>query len=226
MTTATAPEPEPRETRRERDQLDRELFSAWRAGDRRAGDELVAHYFPRLRLYFINRAAGEHEDLVQETFTRLLAKDSYVGESFRAFLFGIARMVFFEFLRRRYRLREIDPWTDSLCVISKGGLSSRLAQREDHRLLLDALGMLSLEDQDLLELHYWQRLSGRELALVFQVGEPTIRGRLGAARKRLVACFSEAAGKPHANEYQIEDLEAWLVELRAVLRRPKRSDDD
>ncbi|PRP91414.1 RNA polymerase sigma factor SigM [Enhygromyxa salina] len=225
--SATAPEPDRRDPRRTRDEIDHELFTAWRGGDRRAGNKLVNHYFSRVRLYFVARAAGEHEDLIQETFMRLQAKQAnYANGSFRAYLFGIARLVFFEFLHHRYRLREIDPWTDSLSVISKGSFSSRLAAREDHRLLLDALGMLSLEDQDLLELHYWQRLTGRELALVFGVGEPTIRSRLGAARKRLIARFSEAAGKPHTNEYRFEDLEAWLIELRALLKRPTDTSDE
>lgn len=222
VASATASQTTPAsEDRREHDQRDQALFNAWHSGDRRAGNDLVKHYFPRLRMYFIGRAGGEHEDLVQETFTRLLAKyDEYQGGSFRAFTFGVARLVFFEHLRRRYRLRNIDPWTDSLGEICKGNMSSRLAERENHRLLLDALGLLPLEDQDLLEIYYWQGLTGPELSQVFDVVEPTIRGRIRAALKRLAAKFTELAGRPHDNQYSVEHVEAWLVELRAVLRRP------
>jgi RNA polymerase sigma-70 factor, ECF subfamily len=221
--TATARKTEP-DDRRQHDQRDRELFDAWHAGDRRAGDRLIKHYFPRLRVYFIGRASGEHEDLMQETFTRVMAKyDAYRGGSFRSFLFGVARMVFFEYLRRCYSLRNIDPWTDSLSELGKGNMSSRLAEREHHRLLLDALSSLPLDDQDLLELYYWQRLKARELAEIFEVVEPTIRGRIRAALKRLGATFAEVAGNPHGTEYSAEELEAWLDELRGVLKRGKSS---
>lgn len=222
---ASDPEP-PCDDRHEHDQRDRELFAAWHAGDGRAGNKLVDHYFARLRVYFIGRAQGEHEDLVQETFTRLLAKyEDYQEGSFRAFLFGIARLVFFEFLRRRYRLQNIDPWTDSLTTICKGSMSSRLAKRENHRVLLDALGMLSLEDQDLLELYHWQRLTARELGGMFGVSEGTIRSRIRATLLRLGKCFGEVAGRSHSIEYGVEELETWLTELRGVLKRSKLEAD-
>lgn len=153
---------------------------------------------------------------------RLLAQyDGYQGGSFRAFLFGIANNVFFEFLRRRYRRQNIEPWTDTLAEITKNSMSSRLAKRENHRLLLDALGRLSLQDQDLLELYFWQRLTGREVGAVLGIEEPSVRSRIRATLKRLGKCFTEAAGQPHSTEYGVEDLETWLVELRTVLRHSR-----
>jgi len=221
VAVASAPKPD-RKDRSEHDQRDRALFDTWHAGDARAGNLLVKHYFPRVRLYFIARAQGDHEDLVQETFVRLLSKyEEHRGDSFRAFLFGVARLVFLEFLRRRYRLQNIDPWTDSLGGIVNSGMSSLLAEREDHRLLLDALAMLSLEDQDLLELYYWQRLTARELAEIFGCVLPTVRSRLRAALKRLGVCFTQAAGQPHAKEISSEALETWLAELRPLLEGSK-----
>lgn len=219
--TATQAETQPVD-RSEHDQRDRALFDAWHAGDQRAGNVLVKHYFPRLRLYFIGRARGEHEDLVQDTFTRCLSKYAQSRQaSFRAFLFGVARMVFLEFLRKRYRLQNIDPWTDSLQGIARSSMSSLLAQREDHRLLLDALAMLTLEDQDLLELYYWQRLPAAELGQIFGCGVPTVRSRIRAALKRLGVCFAQAAGRPHSTEMDEAQLEAWLAELRPLLERSK-----
>ncbi len=222
MDTATAPQPEPRaEDRHQHDARDRALFDAWHAGDRVAGNRLLKFYFARLRRYFLVRAQGEHEDLLQETFARVLDKyDDFKRGSFRAFLFGVARKLFFEFLRRRYRLQNIDPYTDSLAAVSKGNFSSRLAAREDQRLLLDALAQLSLEDQDLLDLYHWQGLTARELGEVFERTEGTIRSRLRAARKRLVARFNELAELPHSTELSVEAVEARLLELRAVIGRP------
>ncbi|MCA9685166.1 MAG: hypothetical protein KC457_23490, partial [Myxococcales bacterium] len=85
-----------------RDLRDQELYDAWSRGDGHAGNRLFHLYFKRVREYFVNRARGEHEDLVQETFTRLLEKHGdYQGGSFRAFVFGIARLTLFEFYRER-----------------------------------------------------------------------------------------------------------------------------
>lgn len=195
-----------------------ELHRAWRAGDARAANRLIDIYFKRLRVYFLARAQGEHEDLVQETFTRLLACESPLG-SFRAFVFGIARNVFHEFLRRRYRLAKLDPFTDSLALVTSASPSSRLAAREELRLLIDALAALELADQDLLELFYWQQLTGPELAELFEVPEGTIRSRLTAARLRLARTFTELAGRPHDIELDPAQLDTWLHELRELLKR-------
>jgi RNA polymerase sigma-70 factor (ECF subfamily) len=221
VATASATQIDPS---REHDQRDQQLYDAWSTGDRVAGNTLVDLYFARLRLYFVTRAAGEHEDLVQTTFLRLSeSHDKYRGGSFRAFLFGIARNVFFEHLHERYRLAAIDPLTDSFAQLTRSGFTARLAEREEHRLLLDALMSLPLEVQELLELYYWQQFKGREIAVILDIPAPTVRGRLITARRRLCESFCQLRGKPHAIEFDEEEVKAWLVELRAVLKRVKSS---
>lgn len=201
---------------------DIELLEAWRDGDRRAGNLLLRRHFPCVRTYFVNKLPSEHEDLVQETFARLVhARDRYRGEaSFKTFLFRIARHVLAEHLRKRYRRgQQIEPASQAIAYLTDRRPSSVIAERETHRLLLDALRQVSLEDQDLLELYYWQDLTAREVGSLFELVESTIRSRIRAALERLRRAYLELGSAPHSRDLEVDDLEQWLHELRALTRK-------
>jgi RNA polymerase sigma-70 factor (ECF subfamily) len=104
----------------------------------------------------------------------------------------------------------------SVADLEGGRMSSLLAKRESHRVLLDALRELPLADQELLESYYWQRLTAREIGELQSLPEPTIRSRLRAALKRLTTAYAEISSRPHEREFEGE-LENWLVELRGEI---------
>jgi RNA polymerase sigma-70 factor (ECF subfamily) len=198
---------------------DSELLERWRGGNRRAGSQLVTRHFGDVRCYFVAKFADEHEDLTQETFSRLVAgRDRFRGGcSFRAYLFCIARNVGLEHLRTRYKA--VAPLaTSSLVDLTGRRCSSIAAEREEHRVLLDALRLLPLEQQELVELCYWQRLTGAELAELLGVTESAVRGRLRTAIKALGEAYRKHSGKPHAWVLEDGEVERWLEELRQRLR--------
>jgi RNA polymerase sigma factor (sigma-70 family) len=202
------------------DTSDTELLEGWRRGDRRAGNELVERHFKRVRTYFVNKLPSEHEDLVQETFARMIAaRDEFRGEaSFKTYLFRIARYVLAEHLRKRYRRgRQLELTNNSIAYVTDRRPSSIISEREVHRLLLDALREIPLEDQDLLELYYWQDLTARELGSLFELVESTVRSRIRAALERLRRAYAEASSSPHNRELELDDVEQWLRELRSVM---------
>ena len=47
---------------------DEELLRAWSDGDRDAGERLFERHFESVVRFFRNKAAGDHEDLIQQTF--------------------------------------------------------------------------------------------------------------------------------------------------------------
>ena len=205
---------------------DLELLKRWREGDRRAGDQLVRRHFPGVRLYFLGRYPQEHEDLVQETFSRLAkARDAFRGSStFKTYLFRIARYVGYEHLRTRYELKDaLVPMSSSLVDLRGRRPSSILAEREDHRLLLDALPHLKLEQQELIELYYWQRLTAKEIAEVIEIPEATVRSRIRLARKRLAKLHRKLGQQEHEREVDEHEIEQWLEELREELNRANLS---
>lgn len=200
---------------------DEDLLEQWREGDRRAGDLLLRRYFVSVRAYFANRAPEALEDLIQETFARMVsARDSFEGRSsFRTYLFCIARNVYCEFVRSRYRERGVfEPAVDSVADFSARRHSSLLAESERLRLLLDALRTVPSETQDLLELYYFEELKISELAEVFAVPSGTIKSRLSTARRRLADTFEALAGQPHGRGFDDDDLVEHLVSLRAAVR--------
>ncbi len=201
---------------------DLELLERWRGGDKRAGNDLVRRHFPGVRAYCVNKVTTEYEDLVQETFARLIrARDRFRGEaSFRVYLFQIARYVLLEHFRRRFRLgRDVDLLRDTVADLSGERHSSVLAVRERHRLLLDALRQLSFADQELLELYHWQELSAREVGEIYALSEETVRSRVRAAIKRLKKSYAELSAQPHDWGASSDDqCGEWLTQLRATIR--------
>lgn len=201
---------------------DLELLERWRSGERRAGDELFSRHFKGIRSYFFLKFPNEHEDLIQETFSRMVEnRDRFRGEStFKTYLFRIAGYVGAEHLRRRYKLGDaFSPATSSLADVTRRRQSSILAGREDRRLLLDALWNLPIEQQDLIQLYYWQDLTANQVGEILDIPVPTVRGRLRLAIGRLGKLHKQLAAQEHSRELEEDELEQWLVALRSEIER-------
>jgi RNA polymerase sigma factor (sigma-70 family) len=174
---------------------DRALLERWCSGERDAGDELLERHFASLYRFFQSKChGGDTDELVQATLVACLdAKDRFRGDaSFRTFLFGVARHKMYRHLRDRKRDAELDVSTTSVAEL----VTTRrtvMARDQAHRALLEALRQLPVEQQTLLELHYWEELDTIELAGVFESPPATIRTWLFRARARLRELLSVTA---------------------------------
>ena len=199
---------------------DRELLEAWRAGDRSAGERLVARHFRTVYGFFRNKLEAEIEDLVQRTFLRCLeARDAFRGESsFRTYLLAIARNELFGHFRGR-GIR-LDPQQTSIALIDTGTRPSAIVDRKrEHRLLVRALRTLPLDEQILLELFYFEELPGPELAVVLSVPEGTVRTRLRKARALLERAVAELEAAGEGVRATTDDIDRWAASLRSVIRQ-------
>jgi RNA polymerase sigma factor (sigma-70 family) len=191
---------------------DEELLQAWRAGDQHAGRQLLKRQLPRLRCYFVNKVddAADMDDLVQETLLACLeATDRYAARAtFTAYLLGIARHKLLNHWRRRTRTR-VDDIEDHSIASLGAGPSSIIAQFKNGQRLLAALRELKLKHQEVLELYYWEGLTGRELGEVFGIGEDTARSRLNRARGVLKEKFRELESSGGQSERSDSDFEDW-----------------
>jgi RNA polymerase sigma factor (sigma-70 family) len=196
---------------------DTALLERWRAGDQQAGQRLARAYFPKVRMYFVTKAPHIYEELISRTFLRLVEKrDRYQGSStFQAFVYGIARMILLEYFREVRRDARFDPLTTSAIDLSGDRASTILGKREQHHLLLEALRQLELGEQELLELYYWQQLSGPEIATVIGCKEATVHSRLRRARIQLAHHYRELEQKPQEHDYEDGEIEAWMIDVRA-----------
>jgi RNA polymerase sigma-70 factor (ECF subfamily) len=174
---------------------DRELLERWRGGDREAGESLLERHFDSLYRFFQHKCQHDDaEELLQTTFLACLdAKDRFRGDaSFRTFLFSIARNKLYRYLRDRQNSPELDAMTSSIAQIITT-VRTAMVRDQAQRALVEALRQLPIEQQTLLELHYWEELDTVELAGVFDAPPATIRTWLFRARAKLRELLAETA---------------------------------
>lgn len=194
---------------------DSELLQAWRGGDRRAGHALFSRHFDSVYRFFGNKLDDPFEDLVQRTFMACLeGRDRFREEaSFRTYLFAIANNLLRDALRAKYARREVDFEVTSVTDLGAGP-GSVLAAREQAHLVLHALRRIPIDAQVLLELYYWEELTGPELARFLDVPEDTARSRLRRAKVLLRRAVAEAELRGWALSGSVTNLERWARELR------------
>lgn len=163
---------------------DAELLSAWRAGDREAGEALMQRHYGSILRYFELNASWAADDLAQRTFMACIERADHVRDSaaFRAYLMGIARRQLALHQRELARSRALKSFD---APSQRTQLSTLLARSREQLLALRALATLPRQPQMLLILFYWDGVSTLDLADIFGVPTSTIRTRLQRARDLL-----------------------------------------
>jgi RNA polymerase sigma factor (sigma-70 family) len=189
------------------------LLDRWRNGDNSAGEMLFGRHFDSIFGFFETKCEADADELTQATFLACLrARDQFRKESsFRTYLFTIARNELYRVLRERQRRdAKLDFQVSSIAeLISTPG--TRIGRNQEHRQLVEALRRLPVEQQTLLELHYWEELDIAALAEIFEAPAATIRTRLHRARKALRELVENTA-PPTALE-TLESMDMWAKGL-------------
>jgi RNA polymerase sigma factor (sigma-70 family) len=174
------------------------LFDAWATGDKKSGHVLFSRHHDALGRFFRNKVGVEIDDLVQQTLLRCFEAHGRFRKDarFRTFLLGIAHNVLYEHFRRaRKSVALVD--IDEISVVQLGtSPSGVIAHEQSQQLLLDALRRIPLISQVVLELYYWERLKGPELAEVLGIGEGAVRSRLRRAKEQLKEQLAEQLERP------------------------------
>lgn len=205
---------------------DRELLEAWRQGDREAGNELVRRRIGEITWFFRNKVCNESDvpDLVSQTFLGCLqSAEGFRGEtSVRRFFYSVAQNVLFAYIRKKGKRERETVDFATVCVhdLDPRSPSSIIMRRREGQAFVQSLRQIPVRDQVVLELKFFEGLSGREIGEVLDIPEGTVRGRLqrGLARLRErvqehLAEHAELRGTEVA-EVTIEDLERWAEEVR------------
>jgi len=189
---------------------DLELLEAWRDGDRDAGDELLARHFDSVCRFFRSKLGDDVEDLIQQTFLACVEGHAKVRDtnSFRSYLFAVARNRLFDHLRQAYRR----PAHGDLASHSIADLgtspSGKVARTEQERLLLQAMREIPIDYQIALELAYWEEMPGREIAVVLGIAENTVRSRLSRARAALRDAVDRLATTPELSRSTLRQFDS------------------
>lgn len=190
------------------------LLDQWRAGDAEAGQALFQRHFDSVYGFFETKCQTEADELTQATFLACVrARDQFRAQSsFRTYLFTIARNELYRLLRTRQRRDDkLDFELSSIAeLVSTPG--TKIARNQEHRRLIEALQKLPVDQQTLLELHYWEDMDIAALAEVFDAPAATIRTRLHRARKALRENIEGAA--PAAALQDLETMDRWVQGLK------------
>lgn len=166
---------------------DFDLLDRWRGGDNAAGQALLARHFDTLCGFFESKCGQDADDLVQRTMLACVASKERFRKhaSFRTFMFVIARHELYH--RLNARRRDDQRFDFSVTSIEEILTTprSRMIKDADRRRVVEALRRLPVEQQTLLELHYWQELDIEALSEVLEIEPGATRVRLHRARKKL-----------------------------------------
>lgn len=198
------------------EQADEALVAAWRAGDRAASKVLFARYYDKVARFFANKVGPHTDDLVQRTFLACFEGfDRYREEaSFERYVFAVAYKVLCKHFDALRRSRNHDQLEGTSLAEVGPSPSSMFAQHERSRLMLAALRQLPTELQTILELHYWERLSGPALAEILELPEGTVRTRLRRGKQLLV----RQVGRMVLTRGQLDDATENLDEYAAAVK--------
>ena len=201
---------------------DEALLIAWRGGDARAGEALFSRHLRGMIRFFVPKVGHQDgQDLVQDTFLGLReGLERFRGDaSVRTMLFAIARNKLNDHFRRLTRARErfaFDPGDHSLAEVATTP-TQRMAGEEQHLLLLRALRQLPLDTQVMLEMHYWEQLSVREIARIVDQPVNTVKARMYRGRRQLEVQMQQLAESPQELQTTADGLSAWAARLRDEL---------
>jgi RNA polymerase sigma-70 factor (ECF subfamily) len=159
---------------------DSQLLDRWADGDMEAARTLVSRYFDGLARFFRTKIGEEVDDLIQQTFMVCLKARHTLRDkaSFRAYMYTVARHQVYGHYRNLRKARAGMGTSFSSFPWRGPSPSEIVADRQTRARLLEALRSLPMETQILLELRYWEQLSGPELAEVLEIPEGTVRSRL------------------------------------------------
>jgi RNA polymerase sigma factor (sigma-70 family) len=197
---------------------DAELLDAWRGGDNTAGNELVRRHFMAVYRFFVNKAGDDVDDLIQRTFLACVeSRDRFRADStLKTYVLGIARNQLLMHLRRRHR-RELTS-SEQLSVAEVMGSPSRvMVDREEEKLLLQALRQIPIDLQCVVELYYWEQLSVAQMAEILEVPPGTVKSRLHRARDLLRQQLSSMDIPKQLQKTTVEGFERWASSLREAL---------
>jgi RNA polymerase sigma-70 factor (ECF subfamily) len=166
---------------------DETLMRASHRGDREAFTALVERHQPMLYALFRRLGADGHsaEDCVQDTFVRLLRVHATWSPRapFRAFLMVLARNAFIDHSRRR-RARPTQPLPEA--EGDQDGVEERpLPFEHAAQDVREAVAALPAGHRSVVELAVWQDLRYREIALLLDIPEGTVKSRMHTALARL-----------------------------------------
>ena len=137
---------------------------------------------------------GDQDDLVQETYTRLLRAQANGGVRYpKAFLFTAARNAAFDLFRRR-GAKPTEAVTDlvELTVLEEmPGVGEQMDQSYELEVLADAVRALPDRCRQVIMLRYLDGLAYKEIGVQLGISAETVKVHMAKGMRRCAAFFAE-----------------------------------
>ena len=163
--------------------------------------ELYNSFYDRVFGYCVYRLFRRDlaEDAAAEVFLLLVEKYPLLRHgdrmSIRNWLYGTASNIAARYLRDAGRRREI---AEALARAGTASGGTPRYDRLDWPVLYEAMGQLSVEDQEVVALRYFEGLETRQIAGALGIRHVTARVRLSRAVKKLRKKVGKAFGEAYA----------------------------
>lgn len=139
-------------------------------------------------LYTLCRNKSMAEDLLQETFVKALLSLDSQHTNMRAWLYRVGRNLCLNEIKKTGRevlLETNHQQTDE-------GLEAQILQNERRDILYEAIGHLSGQKQQILQMFYFEGYSLREIAGILEISPENVRILSHRAKKEVKLYIEEA----------------------------------
>lgn len=127
-----------------------------------------------LYLYALCKNHEVAEDLLQETFLKALLALSEEHINMRAWLYMVARNLFYNDMKRRKRETLVEEMAE-LCEDEGAGIPDVFIEKEQTRLLYRGLQKLDRAKREVLTMQYFGGLSQKEIAAILHITPENVR---------------------------------------------------
>lgn len=155
--------------------------------------KLYKAYQKEIYLYLYSLCGDKDlaEDLTQETFMKAILSLSDEHSNMRAWLYMVARNLYFNHRKRESRNMPLDEIEASIHDNSSNEILDRLIADERNRLLFKALQHLSELKREILTMQYFGHLSQKEIAALLKLTPENIRVLAYRGKKELKLYLEE-----------------------------------
>ena len=162
--------------------------------------KLYSLYQKELYLYLYSLCGDRHlaEDLLHETFLKALLALPDGHGNMRAWLYMVARNLFYNQQKKKSREILMDEQIYPLEEKTEKGLPEKIFEEEDRRMLYQAIRRLDIKKREIIQMQYFGGMTQKEIAAVLHITLENVRVLAYRDRKstRLNSSHSQQSRMP------------------------------
>ena len=143
----------------------------------------------RMKINYDSDAEDICHDVLEAVLKALLDGKINAPEKLPAFIYSICNNKIADWIRRKYRMKEIQSYDSEIYDPDQDALD-RLISEEQRNHLDQALRKLNFRERKVLYLHYFQNWDFEKIASIIDLKPSTIRKTAERARKKIAKKFN------------------------------------